>query len=455
MIRSFSSRFVSRTGGVKQKLLRDKRGNVLMIFGFAVLPLTFAAAMSIDYGRAMRLQTKLNAAADAAALAATSQTEMDNTILEATARAKKMFQSQVDGTVGLEPINYLDPTEFLITVVETPTSTGVTRTATVSYRAESDNMFGGILHMDTLTIKGTSQALASTAPNIDFYLLLDISSSMALPTTSAGLTQLKASTGCAFACHKDTSESSDLAKDKNNKLTDYYGVARSWDIPLRIDAETSATQSLMTVASSTSSQNGATYRMSVSTFSEANTFNNIAPLTTDLASAGTKAAAVQIATYYKNSCPTASRCNNDQDSAHSYAFDQINKLMPTPGNGTKALTDKPQEIMFLISDGARDEFRPGGKPELAIDTAKCDAVKARGIRIAVLYTEYLPESVTGNSWSMDPAQGNVYNRLPQIATALQSCASDGLYYKVTTDEDISAALNSLFQKAVATSHLIR
>lgn len=455
MIASPRSRLLQSATAFRNRLWRDRRGGVFMIMGFAIIPLTFATGMSIDYAQAMRLQTKLNAAADAASLAATSQSEMDQSISDATDRAKQMFQTQVDGTVGLKPIDYADSSQFSISVTEKTTATGVQRTATVNYRALSLNSFAGILGMATLTIKGTSQALASTAPNIDFYLLLDISSSMALPTTSAGLAQLKSATGCAFACHKDTSESSDLARDKNNILTDYYGVARSYSIPLRIDAMTSATQSLMTVASSTSSENGASYRMSVSTFSEANTFNNIAPLTSDLSAAGDTAATVQIARYYKNSWPSSSRNNNDQDSAHSEAFDKINTLMPLPGNGTKATNDKPQEIMFIITDGARDEFRPGGKPELAIDTSKCDAVKNRGIRIAVLYTEYLPDSVAGNSWSIDPNQGNVLNRLPQIATALESCASDGLYYKVTTDDDISAALNSLFQKAVATSHLTR
>lgn len=436
---------------------RDRRGNILMIFAFALMPLTFATGMGIDYGQAMRLQTKLNAAADAAALSATSQDEMGNTFLHAATRAKTMFRVQVDGSLNLFPINYIDPAQFSIIVVDTPTATGITRVATVSYRGESQNMFGKILGRDSLTIKGTAVASASTAPNIDFFLLLDVSGSMALPTTTAGLTTLQGATGgCAFACH---STNDAKAYDKYGKYTDYYGVARSYGIPLRIDEEGKATQSLMTTAKSTQAANGATYRMSISTFSEGPSsstgtqWKNIQFTTTDLDAAGTKAATASVSLYDRNGCPTASRCNNDTDSAPSDAFDNMNTLMPTPGTGSKI--DKPQAIMFVISDGMRDEKRADGKPEVTYDLTRCQAIKDRGIRIAVLYTEYLPATIANDSWSTSPTGGNVYNRLPQIEPNLQACASSGLYYKVSTDGDITAALNSLFQQAVATSHLTR
>ena len=54
----------------------DTGGNVLMITGFSIIPLAMVAGISIDYARAARLQTKLNAAADAAVLAAVSQSTL-------------------------------------------------------------------------------------------------------------------------------------------------------------------------------------------------------------------------------------------------------------------------------------------------------------------------------------------------------------------------------------------
>jgi hypothetical protein len=40
-----------------------------------------------------------------------------------------------------------------------------------------------------------------------------------------------------------------------------------------------------------------------------------------------------------------------------------------------------------------------------------------------------------------------------MALAAQQCASSGLYYEVTTDGDISGALQALFQKVITTARL--
>jgi len=77
----------------------------------------------------------------------------------------------------------------------------------------------------------------------------------------------------------------------------------------------------------------------------------------------------------------------------------------------------------------------------------CAAIKAHNIRIAFLYLTYnpLPTNTFYNQ--------NIASFQPSIATAAQNCASPGLYEQVSTDGDVSAALNSLFQTAVATAHL--
>jgi hypothetical protein len=66
------------------------------------------------------------------------------------------------------------------------------RTATVSYTATSKNLFSTILGKANLAIGGTSSAVASQAPSINFYVALDTSPSMLLPTTTSGITNLNA-----------------------------------------------------------------------------------------------------------------------------------------------------------------------------------------------------------------------------------------------------------------------
>lgn len=430
-------------------LAEDRSGNVLMIFAFAMMPLTFATGMAIDYSSAMRIETRLSAAADAAVLAATSQQMMSQSTSDAQARAREVF-AVTAGTIPGLTINLADSSQLNIVVSDTAGSVNV-RTATVTFAGTSANAFGGVLGLSTLPVNGVAGSTAKTAPNIDFYIMLDTSGSMALPTTTAGLKQLTNQTGgCAFACH---STNDATAKDKSGKWTDYYGVARSYGIPLRVDEAKLAIQNMMQVATSTSASNNAAYRAALYSFAASdaranNSWRSLAALTSKLSSVSDASKNAETSLYYNNGCPTQTYCNNDQDTATSDAITRINAIMPSPGNGTKMQGDSPQGMLFLITDGMRDEYRPGGKPEAQIDANLCAIIKNRNIKIAILYTEYLKESLS-DQWSKDNVLPNLY----KVEPALTNCASPGLFYKVSTDDDISAALNNLLLKAIASSRL--
>ena len=86
-----------------------------MLVAFSIIPLTFAAGMGIDYSRAMKLQTKLNAAADAAALAAVTTPMMQKTDADAKQAAVNMFNMQAAGLSGL----VYDPKSLSVTITST------------------------------------------------------------------------------------------------------------------------------------------------------------------------------------------------------------------------------------------------------------------------------------------------------------------------------------------------
>ena len=75
----------------------DRSGNIAMILGLSVIPLTFVIGFGIDYSRSEKLQTKLNAAADAAALAAVDPTMILQSDDASRNAANNMFNSQVSG----------------------------------------------------------------------------------------------------------------------------------------------------------------------------------------------------------------------------------------------------------------------------------------------------------------------------------------------------------------------
>ncbi|HWU03313.1 MAG TPA: pilus assembly protein TadG-related protein, partial [Novosphingobium sp.] len=73
------ARWLSCLGGLGRArggLLRDASGNVLLITAGGLFVMLFAIGFGIDYSRAEMMQTKLNAAADAAVLVAVDPSEI-------------------------------------------------------------------------------------------------------------------------------------------------------------------------------------------------------------------------------------------------------------------------------------------------------------------------------------------------------------------------------------------
>lgn len=493
-----------------RKLWLSRRGNVALITAIALIPMVFAIGFGIDYSRAMRLRTRLNAAADAAALAGVSSPMMLGTASAAQTAATNMFTAQV---AGLEGLVFNASTDLTVTVTTSGTlNTG--RSVVVSYRAKSSNVFSAILGSAALPLAGSSQADATKAPYMNFYLVLDTSPSMLLPSTSDGLNKIRTATstsylsgGCAFACHNQNPHLDNIyvrdtqgrdiyldtsgnwwavSKVNNGKIytknaqgqdvqvgttstgqyADGFWLTRNYsalyggsNLELRLDAEQAAAEDLIPFAQAMATSNKVTYKLQLFGFG----YGAPTALTssmTDVASLASSAVpnlgALQT-NYYKNNCPTASVCNSDMSTEFATMFNSMNSLMPTPGDGSTATT--PQSVMFIVTDGMSDESLSGTRNnrELrASHLSQCTTIKNRGIRIAILYTEYLPESLTGDAWS----QSNVAPYLPNIEPALKSCASSGtdgqpLYYKVTTDQNVSDALAQLFALTVQSAHLTK
>ena len=433
-----------------RRFSRDRRGNVAMIFALSLIPSLFLTGMALDFSSATQKRVQLNAAADSAALAAVTPIMMGQTNAAAQTAATNAFNAVAATMSGV--------TSVTPTVNVASSNGGLTRTVTVSYTANSTNAFPNVLRLLTgstqtnWAISGSSQSTSSTSPNINFYLLLDNSPSMNIAATTSGINTMVANTaaqgGCAFACHESHPSSDNLG---NPNGEDNYTLAQNLGVVTRIQNMATATQALMTTASTTEAANNATYKMAIYTFNYSGT-TTVQTLTSNLTTAATAAAGIDVLEVYNNNCLTSSNCNNDTDTDFDSAMSSINGIMLTPGTGASNST--PQEVLFVVSDGVDDkvsascsETLNGTRCQQPFSTTWCTTVKNRGIRIAVLYTEYLP--LPTNSWYntwISPWQ-------PQIATNMKACASSGLYFKITTDGDISTAMQALFEQAVATARL--
>jgi hypothetical protein len=69
------------------RLLRSRGGNISMMYALIAPALVFGAGAALDYGRAAQIHTKLNAAADAAALAALTPAMLQQSAAVAQAAA--------------------------------------------------------------------------------------------------------------------------------------------------------------------------------------------------------------------------------------------------------------------------------------------------------------------------------------------------------------------------------
>ncbi len=186
----------------------NSRGNVAIITALAALPMMAAIGCAVDYSNASMIRTKLQAAADAAALATVS---VNSPVI---ATAKTMTGNGTVSGGSTYAANFFSanlPTGYTsVSPTATVTLTGTTITAVVSYSTTVSTYFMGILGYPRITIGSSSTASYSLPTYINFYLMLDVSGSMSFPATTAEQARLQAvnpdnyteyPSGCTFACH--------------------------------------------------------------------------------------------------------------------------------------------------------------------------------------------------------------------------------------------------------------
>jgi len=468
-------RLVARLRSRLTAFAAAERGNVAIIFGFCVIPLIGLMGAGVDYSRAARIQTVLQAAADASALGSVAQASPGYTyalsmpsngpVPIAQTQAGNIFNGEILGRTGFTVTNFS-------AVVN---NSNWTLTSNVQFTATVPTVLMQILGWDHMTVTGTSSAANGLPAFMDFYLLLDNTPSMGLPATQTDIDTLVNGTtkyastnglGCAFACHDIGTNQSN---PNNSAFDNFYATAKTLGVTKRIDVLASATSQMLTMAQNSQTENQQ-FRVAVYTFGTwgsttppsdmaKQASNNYAPnqvvaLTTNLSSAATAASQIDLMTV------NANNENYDRGTDFDSMLPAMSNLIPNPGTGQSSTSR--QALLFFVSDGMTDEVDPGNcfgnlisgqhRCIQPLNTSLCTAIKNRGIRIAVLYTTYLtlPQSGKGSdSWS----NSNVMPQVPNVSPAMKACASPGLFFEVTPTQGIGDAMNALFLQAVATARL--
>ena len=86
-----------------RRFRRSRAGNVSMMFALILPVLIFAVGMAVDYTRAASVRTSLNAAADAAVLAALTPAMLQQSNSVAQAAAENMFNAEIASLSSIIP----------------------------------------------------------------------------------------------------------------------------------------------------------------------------------------------------------------------------------------------------------------------------------------------------------------------------------------------------------------
>lgn len=417
-----------------RKFLTNRSGSYAMMLSLMALPLVGSIGIAVDYAEALRIRSLLHGAADAAALGAVSRGsptyknggvfDADWTEQDAKEDALNLFRAYIMGKGGFT----LDELSASFS------QEGSEIVAKVDFKAHVPMNFMRLVGEDSIPVDGSVRASIQTAPYIDFYMLLDNSPSMGVAATPGDVAKMVANTSdsCAFACH-------DLSNANN-----YYKLAKKLNVTMRIDVVRQATEQLFAKAEEVRVHSDQ-FRMGLYTFGKDATALGLKELTSptsNMSEAKGKANQVDLMTIPNQNY------DNDQQTNFDTTFASLNDKIGTPGSGKDA--SHRQKVVFFVSDGVGDSYKPstctkkttGGRCQEPIDLKVCEQLKARGIRIAALYTTYLP--LPTNGWY----QTWIAPFSSEIGTKMSQCASPGLYFEVSPTEGIAEAMEALFLKVI-------
>ena len=200
----------SRITALISRFRRDIRANIAVTFAIATVPIITAVGCATDYSMAARMKSKLQSAADTASLAAISVNSAgwtaasamtsNGSVAAGVTESNNVFNGNAATFSGYQNLS----------VSSVVTKTGSTLTNTVTYSADVPVTFMKIAGWTTMHVAGTSNSSSSPPLYLDFYLLLDVSGSMGLPSTPAEAVRMQTinpdnyvqyPTGCTLACH--------------------------------------------------------------------------------------------------------------------------------------------------------------------------------------------------------------------------------------------------------------
>jgi Flp pilus assembly protein TadG len=145
-----------------RRFSRDRRGNVAILFGLALIPIILIVGVAVDYGRAMTVRGTMSDAADAAALAIGSWVGLTEAELED--KAQKFFDANYASSLSKDI-----KSDFKVNFVGDDIVVRATASVPTTFMR-----LGNVNHLDI----GIENTITKRQRNIELALVLDTTGSM-------------------------------------------------------------------------------------------------------------------------------------------------------------------------------------------------------------------------------------------------------------------------------------
>jgi Flp pilus assembly protein TadG/uncharacterized protein YegL len=403
-----------------RSFVRDRRANIAITFALALVVILAFVGVAVDYSMANKQRTKLQEALDSALLAgsvagkqALDQGSDNNAAISAANdAATAFFASNTSGLGGQLSATYK--------------ISGLTLSGTGTASTTINTAFTKIIGFPNLDLSVSSGASSATQPYLHLYLLIDISASMLLPSTPAGITQMNNGTGCSLACHDATDGS------------DSYSYARNNGIQLRYQVVNRGIQNLLTYLNSNPAYK--TY-VKIGLWSFDSSLNQLAPLSASF-------------TNVANKFPEPALASDDAAAATPFD-DLIGGFVTTVGTaGDGSSPSSPQKMVIIATDGVNDPTRAWTSDTAlqsqvrVFNTSFCTTFKKNGVTLAIINTPYYPMTWDWgyNATLGQPGSLGGATRVDDIPIALSACAG-GNFVQASDPATIESAFTRLFAKA--------
>jgi Flp pilus assembly protein TadG len=433
----------------------DIRGNFTILLAMSAPALILLIGMGIDYWVGLSDKTRFDTAADAAALAAVNAAKayyaanagsQSGTALEAAAESAgmvqgaKAFAADVGSTALVSPVTPKIQISFA----------NLSFTATLTWSGKVATHFGPIAGFSSIGIAGAAAATATLPKYLDFYVVVDTSGSMGIPTNASDQQLLIATNpdnpleeangyagGCQFACH----------------FQGYQGFAytQSHNIPLKLNSVGASVQALLSTAAA-SKVIANQFRIGIYPFIV--DAIQAAPLSADFTQANSVAG--NLANYLDQG--TSNGGMGSGGTHFENLSGDMRPYMQSAGTGMSSSSTSP--FIILVTDGVDNSqvYAPstgawtGSQPQTP-STAFCAAAKSANYTVAVILIPYDPIVDPEPIWNNEDGAVNSLINTNTIAPAMRSCASSGYFFTASTSTDINNAMQTIFYQATQASRL--